>query len=533
MSRRGIVALASVLLMSVGLVAAIAAAPGPALLPGKPGGVLNVLTREDLAQGFSIHESATLSTIWPAQPCFNNLVAFDPVKPLETFDTVVPELAEKWSWQDGYRNLVFFLRRGVKWHDGQPFTSKDVKFTFDMVREAPDATGKLRVNPRKDWYGTVEAIEAPDPHTVVFHLKRPQPSLLLMLASGDSPIYPAHVPPAEQRTRCVGTGPFKLKEWKRGEYVDYVRNPDYFVKGRPYLDGIRYLIVTERGTRTAALQAGRADAASPLDSSPQIAAQLRTAVPGMVITRVGAGNADNLLLNITKPPFNDPRVRRALSRAVDRQAFIKAVLQGSGIPGGALAPRPVGFWGLALPDLGAAGDKTQARQLLAAAGYTASNPLRVEIVTRNLAIYRDMAAFVLNELKQVGVQATLRSIETVEWYGIASRKEFQIGANISGYGVDDPDSNFFEHYICRSTRNYTGYCDEETEKLIEQQSQELDLKKRLVLVQRIQKKLEDDAARPMLAWRYDDYAHWPHVKNLIPRHSIYSYGRMQEVWLDR
>ena len=341
MTKKALVALACVLLASAALTAVtIGAAAGPGLLPGRPGGVLNVLTREDLTQGFSIHESVTLSTIWPAQPCFNNLVTFDPVKPLETFDTVIPELAEKWSWQDGYRNLVLFLRHGVKWHDGQPFTSKDVKFTFDMVREAADATGKLRVNPRKDWYGNVEAIETPDAYTVVFHLKRPQPSLLLMLASGDSPVYPAHVPPAEQRVRCVGTGPFKLKEWKRGEYVDYVKNPDYFVKGRPYLDGIRYLIVTERGTRTAALQAGRADAASPLDSSPQMAAQLRAAVPGMVITRVGAGNADNLLLNITKPPFNDARVRKALSRAVDRQAFIKTVLQGSGTPGGAMAPRP-------------------------------------------------------------------------------------------------------------------------------------------------------------------------------------------------
>jgi len=534
MRKRHRAALACVLVASAALAAVtIVAAAGPALLPGKPGGVLNVLTREDLTQGFSIHESVTLSTIWPAQPCFNNLVTFDPVKPLEIFDTVIPELAERWSWQDGYRNLVLFLRHGVKWHDGQPFTSKDVKFTFDMVREAADATGKLRVNPRKDWYGNVEAIETPDAYTVVFHLKRPQPSLLLMLASGDSPVYPAHVPPAEQRVRCVGTGPFKLREWKRGEYVDYVKNPDYFVKGRPYLDGIRYLIVTERGTRTAALQAGRADAASPLDSSPQMAAQLRASVPGMVITRVGAGNADNLLLNITKPPFNDARVRKAFSRAVDRQAFIKTVLQGSGTPGGAMAPRPIGFWGLAAADLGPAGDKAAARQLLASAGYTASNPLRVEMVTRNLAIYRDMAAFVLSELKQVGVEATLRSIDTVEWFAIASRKDFQIGANISGYGIDDPDSNFFEHYTCRSTRNYTGYCDEETEKLIEAQSQELDLKKRLVLVQRIQKKLEDDAARPMLSWRYDDYAHWPYVKNLIPRHSIYSYGRMQEVWLDR
>ena len=92
---------------------------------------------------------------------------------METPDTIVGELAEKWSWQDNYRNLVFFLRRDVKWHDGQPFTSKDVKFTFDLVREAPEAAAKLRLNPRKDWYANVEAIEAPDPYTVVFRLKRP------------------------------------------------------------------------------------------------------------------------------------------------------------------------------------------------------------------------------------------------------------------------------------------------------------------------------------------------------------------------
>src|SRR6185369_652113 len=147
----------------------------------------------------------------------------------------------------------------VKWHDGQPFTSKDVKFTFDMVREAPEAQTKLRLNPRKDWYANVEAIEAADPYTVVFRLKRPQPSILMMLASGQSPIYPAHVPVADQRSRCVGTGPFKFKEWRRGEYVEYVKNPDYFVKGRPYLDGLKYVIISERGTRTAALQAGRDD----------------------------------------------------------------------------------------------------------------------------------------------------------------------------------------------------------------------------------------------------------------------------------
>jgi peptide/nickel transport system substrate-binding protein len=526
---------AAVAVLTLGMaLAGLAATPaGPALSPGRHGGTLVALTREDLTQGFLIHESVTLSTIWPAQPCFNNLVSFDPAKPLEGMDTVIADLAEKWSWQDNYRNLVFFLRKNVKWHDGQPFTARDVKFTFDIAREAPDAPAKLRINPRKEWYENIDAIETPDPATVVFRLKRPQTSLLLMLASGDAPVLPAHVPIAEQRQRCVGTGPFKFKEWKPGEYVDLVRNPDYFVKGRPYLDGIRYLVVTERTTRTAALLAGRADAASPGDGAPQIVEQLRAGVPGMVITRVGVNWVDNLMLNHTKPPFNDVRVRRALSVGLDRQAFIKAVLQGGGVPGVSLAPPPIGAWGLTGKDVPLGNDKTTARKLLAEAGYTAANPLKVEVITRNLAIYRDNAAFVVDELRRLGVEGTLKIVESAQWYGMSTKREYQMGSGLSGYGLDDPDSILTESFLCRSTRNYQGYCDDEVDRLIAQQSQELDPRKRQALLARLQRKLEDDAARPVLAWRYDYYAHWPHVKNLIPHHTPYSYGRMQEVWLDR
>src|SRR5881296_2804460 len=134
----------------------------------KAGGTLNLTQREDLPQGFAIHETSTISTVWPAMLCFSNLVLFDPLKKTESVDTIIGELAEKWSWQDNYRNLVFFLRKGVKWHDGQPFTAKDVQFTFDMLRETPGAQGKLRINPRKDWYANVEAVETADLHTVVF-----------------------------------------------------------------------------------------------------------------------------------------------------------------------------------------------------------------------------------------------------------------------------------------------------------------------------------------------------------------------------
>jgi len=250
---------------ALGLAAAVIAAAASLAVAQAPrsGGVMNVMQREDLPQGFAVHETSTVSTSFPALPCFNNLVFFDQSKPTESVDTIVGDLAERWSWQDNYRNLVFFLRKDVKWHDGKPFSSKDVKYTFDMLREAPEATAKLRINPRKDWYANIEHVEAADAHTVVFRMKRPQPSLLMMLASGYTPIYAAHIPPAQYRTSCVGTGPFKVKEWRKGEFVEYVRNPDYFVKGRPYLDGLKFVVIVERGTRTAAMQAGQLDVAFP------------------------------------------------------------------------------------------------------------------------------------------------------------------------------------------------------------------------------------------------------------------------------
>src|SRR5713226_1389594 len=507
------------LILAITLPAAPAAAQvsGPPVREGKPGGVLRPVLREDLPQGFAIHESATNSVTWPAMPCYSNLVVYDQTKRLARADTIVPELAEKWSWQDNYRNLVFFLRRDVKWHDGQPYTSKDVKFTFDVVREAAEAPARLRINPRKEWYANVDAIEAPDPYTVVFRLKRPQPSLVAMLASGYSPVLPAHVPLAEHRSRCIGTGPFKFKEWKRGQSVELVRNPDYFVKGRPYLDGVRYTVIVERGTRVAALQTNQIDAAYPGETTLSIAEQLKGAVPSMVFTETASNVSENLLLNTKKPPFDNVKVRRALSFAIDRRAYTQTVHRGAAVIGASRAPKPWGVWGLVDKDLnqlpgygGAAEGRATAKKLLAEAGFGPGHPLKVEIVTRAIAIYLDFSGFVISDLKQVGVEATL-----------------------TGLGVDDPDANFYENYACGSSRNYGDYCNEEVTRLIEQQSQEIDQKKRLALVWQIQKKLEEDAARPTMGWRTDRFAHYPYVKNLIPNQVTYNCCRLQEVWLDK
>src|SRR6266478_2550655 len=178
-----------------------------------------------------------------------------------------------------------------------------------------------------------------------------------------APISAAHASAASYRTGCVGTGPFKVKDWRKGEFVEYVKNPDYFVKGRPYLDGLRYLIIGERGTATAALQAGRVDTAFPGQTPKPIAERLKKAVPQLVMTPVNTSVIDHLVVNTKKPPFDNAEVRLALSRAIDRRARIDAVYQGGAVLGASMASPPYGVWGLldkdirALPGNGKAADE--------------------------------------------------------------------------------------------------------------------------------------------------------------------------------
>jgi peptide/nickel transport system substrate-binding protein len=208
--------------------------------------------------------------------------------------------------------------------------------------------------------------------------------------------------------------------------------------------------------------------------------------------------------------------------------------------GTAVMPRPFGAWGVpdkemrALPGYrDAAQDKGEARRLLAAAGFGPGKPLRVELTTRAFAIYIDLASFVADQLRQVNVEATVKQIETSQFFPAMARRDYLIGANLTAAAIDDPDVYFYENYKCGTSRNYTDYCSEETDRLIELQSQELDRDRRQKLVWEIQRRLEADVARPMLGWRNEYFTQWPHVKNLVPHHSLYNYGRMQDVWLDR
>ena len=503
----------------------------------KYGGTLRGALIESWAS-MSIHEEATISVVWPMSPMYNSLVIYDPARSVESAEHLVGDLAESWAWSDGGKRLTFKLRRGVRWHDGKPFTAADVKYTFDLVRGASEK--RLKLNPRKLWYENVKEITVIGDYEVAFVLTRPQPSLLAMLATGYSPIYPAHVDPAELRTRAMGTGPFRQKEVKPDQFLLMEKNPDYFVKGRPYLDAIRYIVIKARPARTVALIAGDLDMAMPAMSTRATTEQIVAAVPSMVVQKVSYGTTDNILVNTRKPPFDDLRLRQAVNLAIDRKAAIKAATDGYGVLGGAILPPPYGLWGLEaeevqkLPGYGdPAQDKAQARKLLAEAGYGPGKPLKVTVSTRSSETYVDVATWVVDQLRQVGIEATLEPVEPGVWFGRLARRDFQFGLNQTGVAPDDPDGNLIENYTCGSQRNYTDFCSKEIEALIAQQSQELNPAKRLKMVHEIDRRLQIEVARPILDHKLDAFVHWPQVKNLIAHGSIYNWGRMQDVWLER
>ena len=156
----------------------------------------------------SILEEATNSTEIPMMGVFNNLVLYQQDVPQNSLHSIVPDLATDWSWNEDGTELTFRLHEGVKWHDGQPFTANDIKCTWDLL--LGKSQEKLRANPRKAWYQNLEEVTADGNFTATFHLKRPQPAIIALLASGYAPVYPCHVQPRDMRQHPIGTGPFKF-----------------------------------------------------------------------------------------------------------------------------------------------------------------------------------------------------------------------------------------------------------------------------------------------------------------------------------
>jgi peptide/nickel transport system substrate-binding protein len=524
--------------LAVAAIAMSAAGAAQAEEP-KHGGILRMYHREN-PPSMSIHEEATYSVNVSSMPIFSNLVIYDQHKAQNSLDTVLPELATSWSWSDDKKSLIFKLREGVKWHDGKPFTSADVKCTFDMLQG--HSQNKFRKNPRKDWYFNLENVTTEGDLQATFHLKRPQPALLAMLASGYSPIYACHVSAAQQRTNPIGTGPFKFVELKQNESIKLVKNPDYFKKGMPYLDGIEYTILPNRSTAILGFVAGKFDITFPTEVSIPLLKDVKSQAPNAVCVLEQTNVATNLIMNRDAAPFDDENVRRALALSLDRKSFVDILFEGNSDLGGAMVPPPNGVWGLPAEELKTVigyGDdikknRDEARKLMEKAGFGPNKHLALKVSTRNLAVYRDPAVILIDQLKDIYIDGELDVVESGIWFAKVARKEYQIGLNLTGAGIDDPDQTFYENFGCGSERNYTNYCNKDLQKQFDAQSVEIDVAKRKKLVWEIDKKLQEDVARPILYHARQGTCWAPYVKNVtIMRNSSYNGFRFEDVWMDK
>ncbi|HEX3864272.1 MAG TPA: ABC transporter substrate-binding protein, partial [Stellaceae bacterium] len=422
----------------------------------------------------------------------------------------------------------------------KPFSSADVKCTMDLLQGKGSA--KLRLNPRKSWYENVDDVTVNGADEVVFHMKRPQPAFVALLASGYSPIYPCHIPPAQMRQHPIGTGPFKFVEFKPNETIKLTRNTDYWKPGRPYVDAIEYTIIPNRATAILAFVAGKFDVTFPTEVTPPLMKDIASQAPKAVCQMVPTNIATDLLINATKPPFDNADARRAMMLALDRKSFIDILGEGHGEIGGAMLPTPAGVWGIptdqlaTLPGYGPDVEKNRAdgRALMQKLGYSAEKRLPIKVSTRNIPIYRDAAVILIDQLKTIFMDAELDPVETANWFPKVTRKDYQIGLNLTGSSVDDPDQEFYENYVCGSERNYSGYCNKDLDKLIDQQSEESDQEKRKKLVWEIDKKLQLDAARPTIQHNDGATCWQPYVKGLTMMvNSSYNGWRLEDVWLDK
>jgi len=287
---------------------AIAMFAAAAAFAQKQGGVL-VMSHFDSPASMSMHEEATGAVNRPMMGVFNNLVVYRQDVAQNSMGSIVPDLATGWSWNEEGTQLALPLRQGVGWHDGKPFTARDVKCTWDLLTGR--SAEKLRLNPRKSWYSNLEEVTADGDYEVTFRLKRPQPSFLALLASGWSPVYPCHVLPRDMRAHPIGTGPFKFVDFKPNERIRVARNREYWKPGRPYLDGIEWTIVPSLGTRILGFVAGAFD--QVFGVTIPLLRDLKSQAPQAVCEVFPANLPRTLLVNRTTPPFDNPELRRAMA----------------------------------------------------------------------------------------------------------------------------------------------------------------------------------------------------------------------------
>jgi peptide/nickel transport system substrate-binding protein len=388
-----------------------------------------------------------------------------------------PDLAQRWSVSEGGTVYTFQLAPNVKWHDGTPFTSADVKFSFDEVLLKHHARTKAGIG------AVIAAIETPASDRVVFRLKKPYGALLQLLNVTEAPILPKHVYQGGDplthaaNLKPVGTGPFKFESYRTDQQVAMVRNPDYFKAGLPYLDRLVFRVVPDSNAQTVALLAGEADYLGLVAATD--VERLR-AKPELTLAQTafgtGGGNCINTLsFNLERKPLADLRVRQAIAHAIDREQLLRDVQFGLGkVPS---APISSGLtWAHAGGTLSryTATNAQRAVELLDAAGLAAgADGTRLSLDMLHFPTFNRVGEVIRQNLAKVGIKVTQKPLDRAAFVdAVFAQRAFDL--NIISYcNGADPDSGVRRMYVSNNIGNVpfsnaAAYRNPEVDKLFAQ-----------------------------------------------------------------
>lgn len=478
------------------------------------------------------HQETTMYSHYVVAPSYNSLVQYDPLAWPES--KIIPDLAEGWTVSPDGTVLTFRFPKGVKWHDGTPFTSADAKFTIERHKDPP----RGMKSPRQSLFEVVDRMEVPDTETLVIRLKHASASFIPTLAIGLTVVVPEHVVKAkgDMKRDVVGTGPFKFKGYSPGVGYESVKNPDYFRKGRPYLDGVKGYIVRDGSTRFAALRTARVHMINLVPGITGSEAELiDKTMPNLVVQRKPVTVESNIVFNVRKAPWDNPKVRQAVHAALNREAMIKVALEGAGVVGGLLYPE--GPWALPQAELlkkpgyrKLTGDMDEAKKLLAEAGFPSGFKSSVAVRMDLAQVFRPAELF-KTDMARLGIDLTIDAKETAGYWDALERGGYEVGVATRGSQLDDPDAIFGVNWVTKGGRNYMGYSDPKVDELFEKQSRILDKGERLKVVRQIEDIIMEANPALVIAWVIRIAAHSQDVKDYKQPPGVAANTMMQEIWL--
>ena len=484
----------------------------------RPGGV-SVWAAETDPVALNPITNSNFSSTQGFEHCYESLTAFDARL------QIVPALAERWDVPNP-TTYVFHLRRGVKFHDGSELTAEDVKYTFDIVLN-PKGPAVWRGN-----FDQVDRVEVVDPSTVRFVTKAPFPPLLGALAIlRSSAIIPkGAMEKLKLETQVVGTGPYRLVEYVPKSHIKLKRNPDYWGKPLPYLEDVTFRILEEEDARVAGLRSGSLDYAflSP-EGIQRLRGEKRIVISSRPRTYLYA-----FVVNRQRKPWSDPRVRQAMSLAVDRAEIVEKVFSGGATIAG---PIPFGFgdWSLSAEELRARWyrpDIARAKQLLKEAGVPDGQELDL-LVTAFNQNFPGLAVVFADQMKRIGLAAKIRQVEQGVFIKEVAPPTFNYDVQANAYTArHDPDGYVYNGFHSK-TPNACGYANPKVDELLVKARTTIDPAQRKSLYREIQQLLLDDAPNLWIANDNVSEGLQSYVKGYTQSPYTYRAWGLKHAWLDK